>query len=187
MSLNVPSNVSKIRSSYGPGVLYVGAAGTTPTTAIGLVGDDGASFEVSGEMIDIMQGNPRMIVESVFQSQMAILAISSLEWELTRMAYALGAGTTTVSASNETLVFGGEPQITKVALELQHRKCTASHTVNVRLWQAVSEGGQVGVAMNRGAPHRFPYRWKALRSTTNWAGATLDSAARLFEVDIELT
>ena len=187
MPLNIAGNNSKPRSSIGPGVLYIGATGTTPTVASGLITDDGATFEVGGETVDIQQGNPRLIEFAFFQSQSATLGITSIEWELTRIAQALGSGATTVSGSLETLDFGGEPCVQEYAVEVQHRKCTAVHTVNIRLWKAISEGGSMSVSMNAGAAHQFPMRWKAIRSPTNWAGGPLDNNKQLFQVAIDIT
>jgi hypothetical protein len=187
MPLNIASNTAKSRASFGPGVLYIGATGSTPTEEIGLIGDDGATFEVSGEQVEIRQGNPGIIEFAFFSAQNAMLGISSLEWEVNRLKRALGAGATTVSASQELLEYGGEPCVEEVAVWLEHRKCTAVHTVNIRLWKAISEAGAVSVGLNAGAVHQFGYRWKGIRSATNWAGGSLASDRQLFQVDIAIT
>ena len=186
MPLNISDNNAKSRASIGPGVLYIGAAGATPTVSAGLITEDGATFEVGGEMVDVLQGNPRLIEFSFFQTQSATLGITSIEWELDRLASAIGAGNTVVTGTEETLSFGGEPCVQEYAIELQHRKCTAVHTVNIRLWKANSADGGVSVPMNAGQVHQFPMRWRGLRADTNWAGDALPADEQLFQVAIEL-
>lgn len=186
MSLNIASNTAKTRSSFGPGVLYVGATGSTPSEEIGLVGDDGATFEVSGDQLEVRQGNPGLIEFGFFAQQGAMLGISSLEWSASRMQRALGAGSTSIDGNNEKFIFGGSPCVEEVAVWLEHRKCTAAHTVHVRLWKAMSAEGGLSVSLSRSAVHQFDYQWKAIRSATNWAGDSLANEAQLFEVDIQL-
>ena len=84
-------------------------------------------------------------------------------------------------------MYGGEPCVTEVGVWVEHRKCTALHTVNIRIWKAVSEAGTVGVGMGAGSVHNFPYRWKGLRSATDWSGASLARDRQLFQIEIELT
>lgn len=187
MPLNIAGNNAKTKSSIGPGVLYVGASGTTPTVASGLIGEDGASLEISAEVLDIMQGVPKIPEFSFFQSMGVMLGITSIEWDLTRIAYAIGAGNTTVSGSLETLAIGGEPCVTEVAVLVQHRKCTAVHTVNLRLWKATSADGSLSATLNTGGAHAFPMKWKGLRSATNWAGDSLPSDEQLFQIAIDIT
>lgn len=185
MSLNIGSGISTARVSMGPAVIFVGAAGSTPTADVGLIGDDGAELEFQAEMGDLNAGNPMLTIMRYIKAQSVFLRVPSCEWSSNRLAYALGAGATSLSAGNEIFRFGGTPCPHEVALHLQHRKCTAAHTINVRIWKATTETG--GLSVKFGADHhQFPFAWKGLRSTTNWAGGSLANTSELVEIDIEL-
>lgn len=184
MSLNI-GTVSTARVSMGPAVLFIGAAGSTPTSDVGLIHPDGAELEFQSELGDVQAGNPLLTVLRYVKMQKFFLRAPGVEWSANHLAYALGAGVTSISASNEIMRFGGMPCPHEVALHLQHRKCTAAHTVNVRVWKATTETG--GLTVNFGQDHhRFNYAWEALRSTTNWAGAANANTSELVEIDIEL-
>lgn len=186
MSLNIGSGISTARVSMGPAVIFLGAAGTTPSADIGLIGDDGAELEFQSEMGDIMAGNPALKIMRYNKAQSVFLRVPSCEWSANRLAYALGSGATSISGTNEIMRFGGQPCPYEVAILLQHRKCTAAHTVNVRMWKATTENG--GLAVKFGQDHhQFPYAWTSLRSTTNWAGGALANDSEYVEIDIQLS
>lgn len=186
MPLNVGGSVATARTSFGPAVIAMDASGATPTSNVGFIGDDGVQIEFNSSMADIRQGNPKLPFFSFIQAQDFFLRWSSIEWSANRLAYALGVGVTSISASNEIVAWGGAPCPSSVALLAQHRKCTAAHTVNVRVWTAVPENATIQTQMGDDV-HAFPFAFKALRTATNWAGASLASDSQLVQVDIQLT
>jgi hypothetical protein len=186
MPLNVGSAVSTGRASFGPGVVALGLAGSTPSDNVGLIGEDGVEIEFQSEMRDIVQGNPKIPIKSFAVAQNFFVRFTSIEWAAYRLAWALGTGATSVSGTNEVYRFGGGPCPTELALLLQHRKCTAAHTVNARLWKCTSETGSFSVQMGDDL-HGFAFAFKGLRSATNWAGGSLASDSQLVEIDIELS
>lgn len=186
MPLNIGSNIATSRAAFGPAVVALGAAGTTPTDNIGLIEPDTpAEIEFQTDFGEVSNGNPMLTIFRYVRSQNFFLRVTSIEWSANRMSYALGTGATAIDANNEIFRFGGDPCPASVALHLQHVKCLAAHTINVRVWTAQSENGGFSVAFGQD-PHQFAFAWKALRSTTNWAGGTLATDSQLVEIDIEL-
>lgn len=180
MPLNIPT-YTEDNVSFGPGRLFLGAAGATPTVDVGGITDDGITINFESEKRSITQGNPKLIVSQFSQAQSAQISLSGIEWNVTNLSYALGSGTTTSSASEDTLVFGGEPDVTKVALHVQHQMGFASgQTLDAYVWTASSAQG-VEVQLGHDE-HMFPYQWQALRSTTDWAGGSLASGAQLIKI-----
>jgi len=183
MPLNVPSGTAT-KVSYGPGRLFVGPTGATPTIDVGFIGEDGITVEMTTEMGEITQGNPKL-PEIVFnQAQSAMVKLSSIEWDFDRFAEVLNAGETTVTGSNETFGWGGDPCPTEVALHVQHQMCSSGDTMNVYVWRAVGEGGLVLPITHD--PHTFEFSYKALRSPTEWDGSALGSTEQLLRIDREL-
>lgn len=186
MPLNVGDNLSTARVSYGPGVIAVGVTGATPSTNIGYLGEDAIECEWNVEMGEITQGNPKIPFLQFAKAHNFFMRWNSIEWSAARLAYATGAGITTINGTNEIMDFGGDPSPSEVAILLQHRKATATHTVNVRMWKAGPETGTVSTQFGDD-PHGFGTAFKALRSTTTWAGATLASDSQLVQLDIALS
>ncbi len=177
--LNVPSYTTS-NFSFGPGRLFLGAAGTTPSVDVGGITEDGVKITVTSKKKDIFQGNPKLVIYTFAQEQGAMVEFSGIEWNQNLFEYGLGAGTTTSSASSDTLVFGGDPLVEQVAIHVQHQMAVPGHTLNAYVWQAVSDGD---LAINLGADeHKFPYKYKAQRVTTAWDGATLATDAQLLKL-----
>ena len=183
MPYNVPS-VTTNDISFGPAVLYAGIAGTTPLVDVGSITEDGISIEITSEKRSIAQGNPRIPVFAFSQAQGAMVKLTGIEWDYQNFATALGAGVTTVSATEETYAFGGDPILTEIALHIQHYMAVSGNTLNVYVWKAVSEGGlTLPMAQDE---HQFEFSLMALRSETNWAGATLAANQQLLQLWREL-
>ena len=180
MPLNIPT-VTREDISFGPARLFLGAVGSTPSVDVGAITEDGITVEFASEQRDIMQGNPKLIELTFIQSQSVMVKVTSIEWNFDSLTFALGAGNTTVTGSDETFTFGGEPCVTEVALHVQHQMCQSSNTMNVYVWRAVGEG-------NTSLPfthdeHQFEYNFKALRADTDWAGVSLATNAQLIKVE----
>lgn len=179
MPLNLP-NYTENNFSFGPGRLFLGAAGTTPTVDVGAITEDGITIQPENATKDIFQGNPKMIVHTFNQQQGVMVNATGIEWNFTNLAYALGAGNTTSSGSEDTFAFGGAPLTKKVALHVQHQMAVTGHTLNAYIWQAVSNG-------NPSLPlthdeHQFALSWKAQRVATDWAGASLATDEQLMKI-----
>ena len=183
MPFNLPT-IDRDSISFGPARLFLGAAGTTPTTDVGAITEDGVTIEFASEQRDIMQGNPKLIEMSFFQSQSVMVKVTSIEWDFDALSYALGAGNTSASGTFEAFAFGGEPCPTEVALHIQHQMCRSGNTINVYVWRAVGEGN-VSLPFTHDE-HQFEYSWKALRESTDWASAGLAVDEQLIQILREL-
>lgn len=179
----MPYNVPTLTSddiSFGPAVLYAGVAGSTPSTDVGSITEDGVSIEITSEKRSISQGNPRTPVFAFSQAQGVMVNLTGIEWDYTNFAYALGAGATTTSASEETFAFGGDPILTEIALHIEHYMAVSGNTLNVYVWKAVSEGG---LTLPLGQDeHQFEYSLMALRSASDWGGTSLGAKEQLLKI-----
>ena len=178
--------VTTNRMSFGPAVVFLGPAGTTPLNDVGAIGDDGVELELTSDMFDVMQGNPSNVVQRFVSAQNAFMRFNSIEWNVNQIGWTLGTGTTSISSSHEILQFGGDPCPDNVAMYLRHKKACVAHTVFVRFWTASPENGSFSVKFTRDAIQSHQHAFKAIRSTTNWAGATLAEDSQLVEIDIQL-
>jgi hypothetical protein len=186
MPLNIPDGVTN-DISFGPARLFMKpfatGAGATPdaTNDVGYIGEDGVTVEITNELKDIVQGNPKLIEYTFSQTQGVMVTLSSIEWDFDNIARAIGAGVTTeVSGVSKTYAFGGEPLVTAVALNIEHQMAVTGNTLNLYVWKAVSESG---VTLPFGADeHTFEYKFKAQRSGTDWGANPLPSSEQLIKV-----
>ena len=184
MALNVPSyDADDI--SFGPAVVYIGPAGTTPTADFGAIADDGVNLSFSTESKQIMQGNPKVPILSFIQQQGIEIKLTSIEWNFDRFVYALGAGQTTgTSATQEVYTFGGAPCPTEAALHIVHQMCRTGNTLNVYVRRAQGAGTMEIPFSND--EHAFQYAFTALAAQTDWAGNALGSEEQLIKFVREL-
>lgn len=179
MSLNIP-NYNEQNFSFGPGVLRMGPAGTTPTADVGAIGEDGVTITPENQTRDIMQGNPRTIVKVFSQQQGLVVDFTSIEWRFDLLGSALGAALTTMDVGEDVLEFGGEPLVDEVAIHIEHQMAITGNTLNAYIWKAVTNGAP---AMALGQDeHQFPMSFKAIQSSTDWAGNPLGRGANLMRL-----
>lgn len=183
MPFNVPT-VTTNDISFGPAVLYLGVAGTTPTIDVGSISEDGVSIETTSEKRYISQGNPKIPVYNFSQTQGVMLKVTGIEWNFDNFARALGAGTTSVSGSEETFSWGGDPIVTQCALHVQHYMAVSGNTLNAYIWKATSENG-LTIPFGQDE-HSFEYSYTALRSATDWGGGTLAPRVQLMKLQRQL-
>ena len=81
--------------SLGPGVLYIGPVGTTPTVDVGAIAEDGMTFTVSREYLEVFQGSPKVLIKQFVTDETVELTAQGLEWNIMNIPLALGAGVTT--------------------------------------------------------------------------------------------
>jgi hypothetical protein len=187
MPYNLPSYDTS-RFSIGPCVIYLGAAGTTPTVDVGAV-ESGAELVTTRTKEEIFQGFPKTLVAQFATQETAVLKLSGIEWNVNNLVYALGSGSTTVSSSQEVIDFGGDISFTEVALKIVHQTPNG-WTVNVYIWQAQGDGA---ITLNfSDTHHKLPYTFNAMipwdntsKSCTDWGGGTLAAGKQLFKVVIQ--
>jgi hypothetical protein len=176
---NIPSyTVNNI--SLGPGILYIGLAGTTPTIDAGAISEDGMEFNVTREFLEVFQGQPRTLITTFPISETVELTIQGIEWDLMQLPMALGCGVTTFSSTLETFSFGGDTANDRVAVIVQHAM-PSGNTVSIYLWTA-EPLGEWTMSMAPDTLHTFPYSFRAVVSTTDWGGTALPVGQQLFRI-----
>lgn len=171
---NVPAYTTN-QLSLGPGRIYIGAAGTTPSTDVGAV-RSGMNFAVTRTKVQIKQGNPLMIIKTFVTEELGVLTLTGLEWDLDNFAMAVGQTTTTVG---NTFDMGGDMNIHEVALKLVHVN-PEGHTYTVYVWRAEPRGD---LTINlTDEPHEFEMAFEAIITTVDWAGTTLASGDQMFKL-----
>lgn len=178
MAYNVPTYDSS-RFSFGPGVLYIGAPGSTPTVEVGAVKGD-AEFSVERERLEIYQGSPQSKIAQYAIREDIMLKVTGIEWNLDNLAYALGAGATSVNGAEEILEFGGDIEMNNRALRYVHRTPDGG-TIDLHIFKAEGSG-QVTVAFNETDTHEFPYEFQALEATTDFEGSALAEEKKKFKI-----
>lgn len=180
MSYNVPT-VTTNNLSFGPGVVRVGAAGSTPATQVGAISEDGVALEFNGTKRQIRQGNPLMPVYDFIIDQSMVISFTGIEWDLDRLAEAMGSGVTASGSGEDYLYFGGEPVMTLQAVQVEHVMAVPGHTLFIEMWQGAANDPSKSIAMGVNE-HSFPMSWSAQRVTTDWAGNALAAGRNLGRV-----
>ena len=166
--------------SLGPGILYIGVSGTTPSQDVGAISEDGMTFNVKREFLEVYQGQPKTLIKTFPTQETAEITCNSIEWDLPKLALALGAGVTTSSASQDTFAFGGDPDNDLVAIHLRHT-LPSGQTVSIYVWQA-QPSGEWSMDMKQDTLHTFPFSFKAIAATVAWDGSALASGQNLFKI-----
>ncbi len=177
--MNMPT-VTASNISFGPGRVFIGAAGTTPSVDVGAISEDGIKITFMSSKKHIQQGNPKMKVLTFIDEQGADIEFTGIEWNVNLLQYGLGTGNTTSISASDTFAFGGDPIPDVVAMHIQHYGAQAGHTYNAYVWKAVSNG-DIEINLSH-EEHKFPYKYTAQRATTDWAGATLAQDEQLVKI-----
>ena len=175
MAYNMPTVTSKLLT-FGPGVLYLGVAGATPTVEVGSV-EAKMSIGVKRTSLELYQGSPATLVEQVCTKEEVDVSFTGLELNLVNLKYALGAGE--LSNGDKTMGFGGDMDYSNVALKFVHQTA-AGGTVTVSLWAANGSGE---ASLDFGEEWtKFPLKFSGKQSATDWAGATLAAKQQIFKI-----
>lgn len=171
MSFNVP-NFNTNRFTFGPGILYMGAPGTTPLLDIGAVTGD-ATLEINRTLLEVMQGTPQQTVIKYAVEEEISMKVTGIEWNLFNLSYLLGAGVTTQTGAQEIMDFGGDMAVSNRAVRFVHIQPDGS-TIDVQLFN-VQGTGKISIAMKQKAIHEIPYEFSAIIGTTDFQGNVVTS------------
>jgi len=180
MPLNIPTG-STNNISFGPARVFMGAAGTTPTTDVGYIGEDGVNIELTSEKKNIVQGNPALIEYSFVQTQSVMVNFTSIQWDFDNFKFALGAGVTTSGGGVNTFSFGGDPINILTALHIEHEMAVTGNTLNIYAWKAQSESG-FNIPLGQDE-HQFEFSFNLLRASDSWDGAALPAEQQLLKIE----
>lgn len=177
MAYNIMT-IDEDQISFGPGKIYLGAAGATPSTEVGAV-DAGMTLTISRTMMDLSQGSPKQLVKRVCTEEKVEIEFTGLQWNLANLQKALGGGEYDSDSDGETLAGGGDMEMTEYALRFVHQTA-AGGTITVDLWNVVGSGES---AVQMGDEwHKFPMKFSAQNSDTDWASASLDAKKRMYKI-----
>lgn len=175
MPYNIPTYATN-RFSFGPGVLYIGSVGTTPTVDVGGV-RSGGSLALSREVLEVPQGSPRTIVQRWATAEMATLSVTGIEWNIQRLSQFLGVDYS--AGPPNSLALGGDMNIDQVSLKFVHQT-PAGGTVEILFWSSQGSG-DIEVTFGDEV-HEFPYVFNAVRQTSDWGSVALSDGAQLCKV-----
>lgn len=179
MAYNVPT-YDTTRFSFGPGILYMGAPGTTPLVDIGAVKGN-AEFSVERTILKVEQGSPKSLIAQYVTKEEVKMKVNGIEWNLDNLAYILGAGTTTgIGSYQEKLEFGGNMSMTNRALRFIHRTPDGS-TIDIHIFNAQGSG-KIAIPFNEDDTHEFPFEFQALEGTSDFENAALAASKKLFKI-----
>lgn len=197
MAVNVPS-YEPLKFSFGPGVLYLAGLTAGGVGAVVDPGDledvgavrSGGTFNVSRTVLDVPQGSPITTVKQFITAESASLSVNGLEWDLSQLRLALGAGVVDEVGPPETFGFGGDLNIVDTAVKFVH-VMPSGYTVTLRIWQAQSSADMT-VTFGDDL-HEFPYAFNALNAANEWStstgstGAALATDEQLFRITLQKT
>lgn len=181
MGFNFPT-IDENKISYGPGRLFLGAAGATPTTDIGALGENGLTIEFENEVQFVEQGSPAMKVLPYSTKHGLNITVNSMQYDFNTFYAGLGSGLTTVSGGTRRYGFGGDPKINSISLHVQHKMPQPGHTLNIYGWKMAATGGTSIELQNQA--HEMPWTWTALRASTKWGGGALADGEELVGFEI---
>jgi hypothetical protein len=178
MAYNVPSYATT-RFSFGPGILYLGPAGATPSIDIGAVKGD-AELLIKRTSLPMKQGSPQTLVKEYCVEETVSLKITGVEWNHNNLSYSLGAGVTSQSGAQEIFEFGGDMAFSTRAIRYLHIQPDGS-TVDIQVFNA--EGaGELAIALKETDFHEFPYQFNALEGTVDFSNVALAANKKKFKI-----
>lgn len=178
MAYNLPS-YNTARVTFGPGILYLGAAGTTPLVDVGAVKGD-AELSVKRSTLELKQGSPQTLIKKYAIEESVILKVTGVEWNWNNIAYVLGAGVTAQSGAAEVLDFGGDMAFTQRAVRFLHIAPDGS-TIDIHLFLA--EGaGELAIALKEQSFHEFPLQFQAVESSVDFQNASTATNKKKFRI-----
>ena len=178
MAFNVPA-FDTSRFTFGPGILTIGAPGATPTIDIGAVTGD-VELSVTRTPLEMKQGSPQTLIKKYAVEELVNLKITGVEWDFDNIAYALGAGVTSVSGAQEVLEFGGDLDYTNRALRYVHILPDGG-TIDIHVFKA--EGlGALAIAVKETDFHEFPFEFNAVEGDVDFTNTALANDKKKFKI-----
>jgi hypothetical protein len=174
---NVPA-YDTTNLSFGQGVLYLGPAGSTPTTDVGAIRGD-AKLTITRNILEVMQGAPQRLIKQYVTKEDVTFTFTGMEWNFTNLYRALGGGDLTTGSNEDTLEGGGDMNMTDVALRAVH-SMPSGHTIEIYFWKAQGSG-EINVTFGDEL-QEFPYTFRAMHAATDWAGNALADTKSLYKL-----
>jgi hypothetical protein len=178
MAYNVPGYNTK-RLSLGPGILYLGTPGTTPTVDVGATKGD-MEIIIERKTVDVYQGSPKTKVATYVNEENVSIKLNGLEWNVNNLAAVLGAGITSQSGAQEIMDFGGDNAMSNTAVRYVHIMPDGS-TIEFQMFKG--EGvGKINIAAKESDMHEFPYEFSALEATVDFGNVAVAAKKKKFRL-----
>jgi len=178
MSYNVPGG-DTAKMSFGPGKFYLGPLGSTPTIEVGYVKGD-AELNITRTLLEVLAGSPQSLVKQYAIKEEVGIKFTGIEWNLDNIAYALGAGETSVSGADDILEFGGDMDVSNRALRFVHIQPDGG-TLDLHMFK-VEGSGEISAAIKESEMHELPFEFKALEATLDFENALPAAKKKKFKI-----
>lgn len=176
---NKPSGTAS-KYSIGPGRVFLGPVGSTPSVDVGYVKDD-MTITITRTKVEVRQGSPQILIDQLASAEDVSVEFKGIEWNLDNLARVCGAGATSVSGADLVYKLGGSPGFNPLALLFVHKMADGG-TMSVDLWKVLGEG-QVVVSAKAADLHDLQYKFNVMDGgTTDWAGASLTDGQALMRI-----
>ena len=176
---NKPTGTAS-KYSIGPGRVFLGPVGATPSVDVGYVKDD-FTITLTRTKVDVRQGSPQILIDQLASAEDMMIEFKGIEWNLDAIARLCGAGATSVSGADLVYKLGGSPGFSQMALMYQHRMADGG-TMSLDFWKVIGEG-QVVISAKAADLHDVQYKFNVMDGgSTDWAGASLVDGQGLIRV-----
>ncbi len=166
--------------SLGPGILFIGLLGTTPILDVGAIAEDGMTLNVTREFLEVFQGSPKTRIKQFVITETVEVEVQSLEWNLLNLPFALGAGVTSSSGTEDVYSMGGDADTSEVAIRIEHT-LPSGNTISIFIWRAQTQGEwELNLAQDE--LQQFPFAFRALEATVSWDQVDLPAKSNLIRI-----
>jgi hypothetical protein len=146
---------------------------------VGAVKGD-SELSITRTPLQVFQGSPQTLVKQYIIKEEVSLKVTGMEWNLDHLVSAMGAGVTTVSGAADSLHFGGDQNVAERSVRFVHIQPDGS-TVDIHMFRTQGSG-EVSIAFKETEMHEFPFTFRALEGTTDFANAALLTNRKLFKI-----
>jgi hypothetical protein len=165
--------------SFGPGVIYIGVPGTTPTTQVGAVSNGMALAHII-EILEATAGNPSEEIESYRKTDEVHFTFVGLEWNLELLPFYIGAGI----VEEDRLEYGGEIEVKEASFRFIHQfppqvGASVGSTLIIDIWRARPDS-DFGISFSGDSLHQFEQDFRAVKVDTDWSGTELSSGEEFY-------
>jgi len=165
--------------SVGPGEVWVAPVHRFPYDTADAVGAvvSGMNLVCGGEVVDLRQGFPRVLIESWRAQDDVTFNFEGFEWKLDRLTYYLGAGsysTTKWETGNQFYSFGGQTSITECSIRCKHEfpvqvTGAVADSLVIDIWRC-RPAGETTFTLGDD-PHSYPLSFEGMDCATEWDGS----------------
>lgn len=183
--MNLP-DYDEANLSFGPGVVYLSAVGTTPSSDVGAV-NKGMELSHETEVMAVEQGSVEYVIKEFRGEETAIFSFTGFEWKLSNFDQYLGAG----HVNGDEFSYGGDIQFVEASLRLVHDMPISVMPsgygeyvtrITIDIWRARSDG-DLDIDFSD-EWHDFPLDFLALPASEDWSGNPLVHGEEFYRITL---